>query len=240
VDVPAVVAVDRPVLDGRDRDPRCGGRLAPVLAVVLVGEQDAGRVQAPQQPPDARDGAVHGPEPALGVPCHVLGQDPAEVDARGHGRDIDAGDRARGGCRARQHGRLRGLVVDEEGILWQEPARGIRGEPLHGGRVGALGPPVEEDGLEACPAQLVGDGPEVGVHHPGAVRGLDAVRRVGADDEQGPGVLRAERVDACEDRGQRRPGIRPGGRGPAREGAAHRPGQPSQRRARARPGSGRR
>ena len=156
MDVAVVVAVDHPVLerDGRHALGRRRGK--PVLAVVLVGEQDARGPQTAKDPPDPVAGAELVREHGTGRRDHPSAKLRTQVDAG----DLDRRLMDRVDDPVHVHDRVAHLRRAEAQRVDREEARMVRRcEPPPAGVLLDPRPDVQLDRLERGAAELVGDGP---------------------------------------------------------------------------------
>ena len=123
--------MDHAVLDGRDRDPLEAGGGEPLLAVVLVGEEERGRPKPPEQRPDRADLV----EPARERGRHAGREDRPEPDGEVDPVGLERRPVGRDGvgqvsCLAPILGRLRsGLGLER--IPWEAPgSRRVEGTPI--------------------------------------------------------------------------------------------------------------
>ena len=187
MDVAVVRAVQDPVLHGGDGDALGLGRDEPLLAVVLIGEEETGRPQTTQEPPDPRHGPALARHQLAGLSGDMGGQERPEVDTGDHHRDACGGDplgrrfvRGRGG-RIRAVPVIPGAAEDGD----REHALAVISRQSRPRLVVVdLRPEVQLDRVERSASEDVDDRPEKGVHLARAVAGLDALASVLQDDEQ--------------------------------------------------------
>ena len=198
VDVPVVRAGDHPVLDGHRRDALESRRGEPVLAVVLIGQQQDPWPHAPDEPSDPADrlqvASMGGPH-LIG---HPAGHGGAEVHARCDQRGRVPGDRIGDGLGLRTNGdRIVGDRGGPDGVGGQHSLGPGGCEVFPRGGIAESRPDLDLDRLQRGPAQAFHDGSEIGVHEPWPGRCLHPLPGMRQDHEQATGIP-GQAVDSAQ------------------------------------------
>ena len=201
MDIAVVPSVDQAVLDGHRAHTLRVGRREPVLAVVLVGEQDPCRPELPDDLPDPLNGDRSAHQQVARLGGDLGGKLRAEVDTGDDDRHVGAGDPigSRLRCCADQVRVLR-RAGEPNDVHGQDPVRVGPGQSPPGVVVVDRGPQLDGHRVQPRPSETPLDRVEVRVDETRALGRVDPLDDVGVHGQQrtlGPG---GEAGEPAEDR----------------------------------------